>query len=220
MRPSSRIQRSFEEEQIAFGPEKERIGKAASNLIRNGETVLLDGGTTTMQIAKALVRRDDVRDIVVFTNGLNIALELERAIPRLSVVVTGGTLRPLQHALVEPLGAPVLDHVNVDVAFISCDGVHAARGVTTAGLAEVTIKQRMMQAAARTVVVADGSKIGQVGLVQVCSLDRVDVVVTDGSADPESVASLSAAGAHVEIVNVDGARLEEHDRDEDATARA
>ena len=93
----------------------------------DGDTVLLDVGTTTTAIARALVARADLRDVTVVTNGLTVALVLERAWPRISVVVTGGTLRPLQHSLVNPLGTVLLDGLNASIAFIGCNGVDGAR---------------------------------------------------------------------------------------------
>ena len=75
----------------------------------DGDTVLLDVGTTTTAIARALVARAELREVTVVTNGLTVALVLERASPRISVVVTGGTLRRLQHSLVNPLGTVLLD---------------------------------------------------------------------------------------------------------------
>src|SRR3712207_254434 len=78
---------------------KTRIGGRAAEMVRSGESVRLDVGSTALAAARALVARDDLRDVVVLTNGLSLARALEPAIPRLSVVVIGGTLRPLQHSL-------------------------------------------------------------------------------------------------------------------------
>ena len=123
----------------------------------DGDTVLLHVGTTTTAIARALVARADLRDVTVVTNGLTVALVLERAWPRISVVVTGGTLRPLQHSLVNPLGTVLLDGLNASIAFIGCNGVDGAGGVTNVNLPEAEVKRAMLLSARRPVVVADGS---------------------------------------------------------------
>ncbi|MEO7024037.1 MAG: DeoR/GlpR family DNA-binding transcription regulator, partial [Leifsonia sp.] len=121
---------SFEEALEASAEEKRSIAVAAAASVQSGSSVILDVGTTTTAIARALVERDDLTDLTVITNGLTIALELERAIPRFEVIVTGGSLRPLQHSLVEPLASVLLDRMHADVAFVGCTGVHPTGGIT------------------------------------------------------------------------------------------
>lgn len=82
---------------------KRAIGRRAAALVTSGSSILLDVGSTTLAVARALVARAELSELTVVTNGLSIALALEAAIPRFTVVVTGGTLRPLQHSLVNPL---------------------------------------------------------------------------------------------------------------------
>jgi hypothetical protein len=94
--------------------EQAAIGSLRRGLVADGDTVLLDVGTTTAAIARALVARTDLREVTVVTSGLRVALELERAWPRLFGLVTGGTLRPLQHSLVNPLGTVVLERLKRD----------------------------------------------------------------------------------------------------------
>lgn len=177
-------ERSFEEMQNARIDEKSLIGQVAANLIHPGETILMDVGTTTTAVARALKERKDLHDIVIFTNGLNIALELEPAIPRFTVVVIGGTLRPMQHSLVDPLGGPMLERINAHTVFLGCNGIEPTSGITNINLPEAEIKRRMLRAAQRRIVVADGSKIGRIKLAHLCSIDEIDLLITDNSADP------------------------------------
>jgi len=197
-----RRERPFEESEGAFTAEKVAIGQAAADLVRDGDTVILDVGTTTSAVARAMAGRPDLRDIVVFTNSLTIAVQLEPVIPRFTVVVTGGTLRPLQHSLVDPLGDGVLDRIRADMIFIGCNGVDPVAGVTNINLPEAEMKRRMMAAARRRIVVADGSKIGLVELARLCSVDDVDLLVTGPSADAAIVAALSDRGMQVEVVDL------------------
>lgn len=183
-------ERSFEEMQGARINEKMLIGRAAANLISHGEAIILDVGTTTTAIAYALAEREDLHDIVVFTNGINIALALEVAIPRFTVVVTGGTLRPMQHSLVDPLGSPMLEQINAHTVFLGCNGIEPKNGVTNVNLPEAEIKRRMLGAARRRIIVADGSKVGRVKLAYLCSVDEIDLLITDSSADPAIVKAL------------------------------
>lgn len=187
----------FEQVAEAFAEEKAAIGVAAAAMVEPQETIILDVGTTAAAVARALVARDDLHDVVVFTNGLNIALELERAIPRLTVVVTGGTLRPLQHSLVDPLAGEVLDRVNVNTVFLGCNGVHPDAGVTNINLPEAAVKRKMLEAARRRVVVADGSKVGTVALAQLCEASEIDVLLTGASADAETCAAIADLGVEV-----------------------
>lgn len=190
---------SFEEALDASADEKRRIGVEAAAMVTSGSSVLLDVGTTTAAIARALADRDDIVDVTVITNGLTIALELERAIPRIQVVVTGGTLRPLQHSLVEPLAAVLLQRVHADLAFIGCTGVHATGGITNVNLPEADLKRVMVSSASRAVVVADGSKLGRTHLGRIAGVDEVAGLLTGESAPGDEVEALRAAGLSVTV---------------------
>lgn len=196
-----RRERAFEESEGAFAGEKVAIARAAAQLVRSGDTVILDVGTTTASIARALASTTDLRDVVVFTNSLTIAMELEPVIPRFTVVVTGGTLRPLQHSLVDPLGDGVLDRIRADLAFIGCNGVDPVAGITNINLPEAEMKRRMMASGRRRVIVADGSKIGQVELARLCAVSDVDLLLTGPSADPSIVEALRERSMQVEVVD-------------------
>jgi DeoR family transcriptional regulator of aga operon len=188
---------SFEESLESSAEEKRRIARAAADLVESGSSILLDVGTTTAAIARALRGRDDLVDVTVITNGLAIALELESAIPRFQVIVSGGTLRPLQHSLVAPLASAIFSQVHADLAFIGCNGVHPTGGVTNVNLPEADLKQLMVAAANRVVVVADGSKIGQVQLGRIASISEIDSLITGTSADAGELKQLRSAGLHV-----------------------
>ncbi|MDQ3530348.1 MAG: DeoR/GlpR family DNA-binding transcription regulator [Actinomycetota bacterium] len=196
-RAESAAERSFEESAGANASEKDAIGKAAAALVAAGDTILLDVGTTTNAVARALVDRADLADVVVLTNGLNIALTLEPAIPRFTVVVTGGTLRPLQHSLVDPLAGAVLDRINAGTLFLGCNGVDPEGGITNINLPEADVKRRMLAAARRRVVTADGSKIGDVALAHLCDVAAVDLLITSASADPAILERLQEQGPEI-----------------------
>jgi len=190
-------ERSFEEGLSSAAEEKAAIGREAAASVASGESVILDVGTTPLAIAHALVAREELRDVTVITNGLTIALALEPAIPRFTVVVTGGTLRPLQHSLVEPLASEVLERIRADVVFVGCTGVHPEAGVTNVNLPEATLKRRMLHAATRRVVVADSSKLGVVDLGRVAGADEFDRLLTGAAAGDAVVERLEAAGLAV-----------------------
>lgn len=194
-----RPERSYVESLGQHATAKRAIGAAVAATVVPGESIGIDVGTTTTAVAQALAERTDLTDVVVVTNSLTIPLVLEDAVPRLTVVVTGGTLRPLQHSLVDPLGDLVLSRLQLDTAVIGCTGVSAEHGVSNVNLPEAAAKQRLLERALRRVVVADGSKIGQRSLAPVCDLDHFDVLVTDPTAPDAEVDRLRDAGIDVRI---------------------
>lgn len=188
---------SFEESLAASVVPKQQIGALAAALVQSGQSLILDVGTTTLAIARALLSRTELHDVVVITNGLQIALELEPAIPRFTVIVSGGALRPLQHSLVQPLAATVFSQVHADLAFIGCNGVDLEHGVSNINLPEAGVKTLMLAATQRAVVVADAAKLGRVHLGRVGPLAAFDTLITDASADPAAVLALRDTGLTV-----------------------
>jgi len=194
-------ERPFEEVQVEARSQKARIAATAVDLIDSGMSIILDVGTTTAAIADELLRRDRLRDVTVITNGLSIALALEPAIPRIQVIVSGGALRPLQHSLVAPLGAVLLQQVRADIAFVGCNGVDATAGITNINLPEAEIKRAMIASASAVVVVADGSKIGRVRLGMIAPMTDVDMIITDHAAPATALQELrDLDGPHVVTV--------------------
>jgi DeoR family transcriptional regulator, aga operon transcriptional repressor len=190
--PHAVSERPFEETRMEAAEAKIAIAAEAVSLLRPGMSVLLDVGTTTSCIAEELLRREDLHDITVITSGLSIALALEPAVPRLQVVVTGGTLRPLQHSLVAPLATVMFEHIHADIAFLGCNGVDALAGITNVNLPEAEVKRVMIRTAAQVVVVADGSKFGQVHLGRVAPAAQVDTIITDATAPADALEELRA----------------------------
>lgn len=176
--------------------EKEAIGKRAANLVKDGDVVILDVGSTTTEMAKAL--SPALKDVVVVTNALNIALLLEGH-PGITVIVTGGKLRPLQHSLVNPFGTLLLEELNADKAFLGCNGVHPERGFTNTNLEEAEIKKAMVRAAREVYFLADHSKLLQVAAAKIAPLSAATRLITDKKAHPEALRVLEEAGLRVEL---------------------
>lgn len=189
----SPVERPFEEVSAVRAEAKRAIGVRAASLVHSGQSVVLDVGTTTTQIAEALLDRTDLVDVTVVTSGLTIALALERAVPRFTVIVTGGTLRPLQHSLVNPLAQTVLEGIAADIAFIGCTGVDGDHGVTNVNLPETDVKRLMARTARRSFVVADGGKMGQAHIGVIGPLSSFDGLITAG-ADASKADAIRRAG--------------------------
>jgi DeoR family transcriptional regulator of aga operon len=195
-----RLEQPFENSVASFAAEKVAIAQAAAALLENGETVLVDVGSTAAAAARAIAARTELSDVVVFTNGLKTALELEPASPRITVVVLGGTLRPLQHSLVDPLATLILEQISVKTVLLGCNGVDPVGGVTNINLPEAEMKKQMLAVARRRIVLADGSKLGAVEVARLCGIDDVDMVITGSSADPVVVDALRDRGCDVRVV--------------------
>ncbi|MET3804137.1 DeoR family transcriptional regulator of aga operon [Nakamurella sp. UYEF19] len=172
--------------------EKIRIGRAAAELVDEGAVVGMTGGTTALELARALSAR---RNITVVTNAINIAAELVGN-KRLHLVVIGGIAR-WSAELVGPAAEVMLAGYHLDVAFIGVDGLTAEQGCTTYDEMEAQTDRAFLRQSRRAVVIADSSKIGVVRFAQITPLSRVDDVVTDRGAHPADLDELRAAGVRV-----------------------
>ncbi len=195
------LEASFEQDADLRPAEQAAIGKVAAGLVVSGQTVMLGVGSTVAAVARALAARTDLSDVTVITNGMRVALELEPAIPKVKVIVSGGTLRRQQHSLVNPLGTGMLAQLHAHLTIVGCDGVEATAGVTVANAAEAEIGRLMLDAGRRRVVVADSSRLGEVSLVHVIPTDGVDLVITDRGADADVVAVLRERGLEVMLAD-------------------
>lgn len=191
---------SLEQSRTRLARAKRAIATETAGRVRSGESLLLDVGSTALAVAHELVARPELDELVVVTNGLAIALALEPAIPRFTVVVTGGTVRSLQHSLVNPLATTLLDDVRVDLAILGATGIDAVAGVTNVNLPEAEVKRRMVACAARRILAADASKLGAVHLGRVCGIDELDELITDDAATDAALEPLRAAGLRVTTV--------------------
>jgi len=192
----SRYERPVDLNASLRGPEKARVAAYAASLIRDGETIIMDTGSTLAALAHAFPNQ--LADVAVVTNALNVAtaLSLHEGV---TVIVTGGTLRPRLNSLVSPFGALLLGEINADVAFMSCAGVDARKGFTNGNWHEADIKQAMIRAARRVVFLADHSKIGHLATARIADPGQADLLITDGNASPEGLRELRAAGLEVVV---------------------
>lgn len=169
----------------------------AARIPHERHAVAFSGGTTTARVAAELANHPA---LTIVTNSLSIA-ELVHSHPQLRVVMTGGTLRPQSLELVGALAERTFAAVNIGTAILGADGVDAVAGVTTHDDTEARTNHAMVGSAQRTIVVADGSKVGRVALAQMASLDLVDMFVTDSSADPAELERIRAAGVEVVVAD-------------------
>jgi DeoR family transcriptional regulator of aga operon len=170
--------------------------EAASRIPFDRHAVALSGGSTTALVGRALSNH---RELTIVTNSLTIA-QLVTTYPQLKVIMTGGILRPQSLELVGVLAEHTFNATNVGTAILGTDGISAAGGVTTHDETEARTNHSMVAHAQRTIVVADGSKIGALAFAQVADLADVHMLITDASADPGELAAIAAAGVEVIVV--------------------
>lgn len=175
--------------------QKRRIGQEASTRVRDGAVIGLTGGTTTTEVARALVDRQ----LTVVTNALNIASELAIR-PNIKLVLTGGVVRPESYELVGPLADGALSTLHLDLAFIGADGITAVSGLTTHHEIEAHTDRALIDQASRVVVVADGSKLGRVAFARICPVSAVHELVTDGEADAGELQALRDTGLDLSVI--------------------
>lgn len=177
---------SFRAKAGQFAEEKERIGKASAELVQDGDTVFIDSGTTTYQVARFL--KD--KKITVVTNSLNIALELVTS-PTVDIQVTGGILRKGPLNVYGPQTEIFLNQIRVDKVFIGIEGVDLDSGITVPDPVNAQNKQSMIRISKLAYVVADHSKLGRNTANPIVPLEEVDLIISGKEADPEIVKQLS-----------------------------
>jgi len=178
--------------------EKTRIGQAAAKMIRDGETVLLDSGTSTAALARE-VKVLPLRALTVITNALNIAMELA-GLRHVRVIMLGGMLREMSYSLVGPHAEQILERFHVDRLFLGVDGVDPEVGLTTPDVLEARLNALMIRVSRQVIVVADSSKFGRRSLSKIADLEAVHKVVTDRKISAEMLRALKNANVEVMVV--------------------
>jgi DeoR/GlpR family transcriptional regulator of sugar metabolism len=174
---------------------KEAIGQAAAALVADGESVFIGSGSTTAYVARHLT---DHQNVTVVTNALNVASELAAA-RGVTVVVTGGMLRPSELSLIGHITEQALHEVRVDKVIIGMRAISPEAGLTNDYLPEVMTDRTILGMAPNLILVADHTKLGQVASAYVAPLEQVTTLVTDSGIVPQTLASLRRLGIQVVV---------------------
>jgi DeoR family transcriptional regulator of aga operon len=175
--------------------EKLRIARAAAQMIRQGQVIILDSGTTATTIARACRH---FKSLTIVTNATNIAAEL--ADTTIEVILTGGTLRKNSFSLVGPLAEESLRKLNADLLFLGVDGFDVRYGLTTPNLLEARVNRAMAESARRTVVVCDSSKFGRRSLSLILPTSAVHETITDKGIPKRDLKALRHQDIEVTLV--------------------
>jgi len=184
--------------QLQHHAEKVRIAQAAVALIRDGETIILDSGTTTAEIARAL-RKAELKSINVITNALNVAALLMDA-PSVRLIVPGGILRRESNSLSGPMAEATLDNLQADRLYLGADGLDPEIGVMTPHLQEAELNAKMIRISRQVVVVADSSKLLRRNISLIAKVEQIHLLITDRAAPAQSIEELRQRGVEVQLV--------------------
>ena len=172
---------TFRQKEDERHQEKEAIGRAAAALIEDKDTIILDSGTTTLEIAKNIT----AKNITVITNAIDIASVLSNR-EDIELIVAGGFLRTTTRAMVGQITENIFKSFRVDKAFIGANGISVKEGITTPNFVEAQTKIAMMNAASRVIIAADSSKFNNVCLSVICPVNRVSFIITSSDLDAET----------------------------------
>ncbi len=176
--------------------EKQKIGKRALEYIKNGDTIVIDSGSTTLEVAKNLA---SFKDIKLITNSLPIA-DLAADFNGVEVIVPGGILRKEMRSLVGPMAERSLMNYHCDIAFLAVDGIEANDGIYTPVIHEATLCRIMMQVSKQVVVVCDSSKFLRKSFVKIAPITDVDIIITDAGIPAAEKARLKESEVKLVIV--------------------
>lgn len=192
-----RFDATFHEREDRFIAEKQRIARAAAELVKDGETIGITAGTTNTLVARQMLLRQNLH---IVTNAVNIGMELSSS-NRLQTTLTGGNLRWANaYSLVGPAAIESVAAVVMDRLFLSATGVDARYGATIIQPEEAAIFRAMMRQARQVIVVADSSKMDQISPAVICAASEIDLLITDDGLNEEVARAFTASGVQLLMV--------------------
>jgi DeoR family transcriptional regulator of aga operon len=169
---------AIETKRVSHTEEKERIGRLAAGMVKAGDSIMLDSGTTTLQIARFL---PDEEDITVVTNDFDVLGVLNQK-RKIKIVMLGGELRRRNMAFYGAQTVAALDDLLLDKLFLGVDGFDVERGITTHHEPEAQLNRKMVETAREVIAVTDASKFGKVCLHRIIDVGDLDSLITDAAA--------------------------------------
>jgi len=190
------LHRDILERQRVFPEQKNAIARAAAELVRDGDVIMIEAGTTTALVARYLAGK---RDIHVVTNS-TLVFSYARMYPNLQITMTGGEFRRATESMVGPIALETIARLNVRLAFVGTDGFTLERGMTTHLMEGAEIVKAMKAHAETTVLTADSSKYGKIGFSHVLPLSAMNLILTDENLTGRAEADLREAGINIQKV--------------------
>ena len=196
----SRPELSFDIRERLQAEEKSRIGAAGADLVRDGESIVMDASTTALSVARQLKARSGWSQLTIITNGLRIAFELAGQ-PGITVLMLGGRVRWEALSVVGQLGDGLFDRINVQKAFLGAAGFTVESGLSDATDEEAQIKRSMVSAAREVIAIVDHTKWERAAFATFCATDQVGLVLTDAAAPVGMVDELRRRSIDVRLVD-------------------
>ncbi|GLB50189.1 DeoR/GlpR family DNA-binding transcription regulator [Neptunitalea lumnitzerae] len=188
--------RSVNEKEKIRVDEKSNIALEAASRITENDSILIASGTTVQALARAI---DVTEKLTVITASLNVALELIR-FKHVDVLQLCGYVRHSSSSVVGNQAASILENVSCSKLYLGVDGIDLEYGLSTTHLEEAQLNRKMIEAAERTIVLADSSKFGKKSFGRICSLDDIDEIITDSGINKALIPRLEERGVVVTIV--------------------
>lgn len=192
-------EKSIRYKRLANYREKQAIGRAAADLIEEGDTIIIDSGTTALQVACNLHK---FKNLTILTNALNVAQEI-LSYNRFNVILIGGNIRNSSESVVGALAESNLKMFYCDKLFLGVDSFSVENGLSTPSVEEANINQIMIQRSRKVIAVFDSSKVNKRALAYITSLDNIDAIVTDDGMEKATRSQLKAMNIEVVVVKPD-----------------
>jgi DeoR/GlpR family transcriptional regulator of sugar metabolism len=192
----NRMELSFLEKCKINLEEKTRIGQKAAEMVSIGDTIMMDAGTTTLQVAKHI---KDKMGIHVVTNSIYVLLELAES-PGIEVTLTGGDLRKISRSLIGPLAINAINNVHMDKLFLGATGISLDESLTSPNMIEAQTKNTMIKVAKTVILLADSSKFGKATLGKFGELNDIHILITDKKAPQKIIEAIIEKG--IEVIQV------------------
>lgn len=189
------IERPINEKELIRSEEKQKIAKAALELIGQNDSIIIGSGTTVFQLARYLHPN---KHLTVITPAVKVTIELCNR-PNVEVLQLGGLIRQNSSSVAGAYAENILSNISCGILFLGVDGIDLDFGISITNLTETSLHQKMIEAAQLIAVLADSSKFGRRGLGRVCGLDQVHYIVTDSGVQPAIVEQLEERGIKVII---------------------
>lgn len=190
---------TYLEKEDKYRAEKKLIAQKAAEFIEDGDTLIIDAGTTTLCLAREL---SGFKNLTVMTNSIHLLLKLS-SLPDINLISTGGILRKSTMAFVGPSAELSLNGIHVDKAFIATNGLDAKSGLTTPNVMEASTKQKMMDVADQVIVLADHTKVGHVSFAKFGSLSQIDTFITGEPMSEKIISELESHNIRVFLIDTE-----------------
>ncbi|NLM04961.1 MAG: DeoR/GlpR transcriptional regulator [Clostridiales bacterium] len=188
----NKLEATFNEKQDKYLEEKQKIGKIAAQQIQDGDTIIIDSGTTTWHIAKYI----EAKNITIITNSIALANELSNR-EDIQLINTGGIIRSNTKAQVGSIAEKTIRQFRVDKTFIGANGVSLKSGITTPTLQEAEVKQAMIDVANKVYLLVDESKFEQVYFSWICDMEDMDYIITNRERPEDEMVQYKSLGVNI-----------------------